>query len=533
MLDVKLVFDPPEGIFTPALATWVFQPQAPTPAAPEDALANTIEDLDRWADESPAVPPLEPRLEYALAAFDAKVGGQLSTLAAAGELTGKPGETVLLHHPHDFKALRLLLLGAGKPQKFTLDSIRSLAGAAARDLKARGLTEFAFFLRSLPRGVTAADAAQAVVEGVLLANFEPATYQTEKKNNKTIARLQLAGLSAEQKPALEAAVQRGLTIGEAQNFARELVNEPSNRLTPRMFADRASQMAQDAGLRVDVLDENKMRELKMGALLSVAQGSDEPPRLLVLTYEPKGWKGGPILGYVGKGITFDSGGISIKPGEGMEKMKYDMAGAAAMVGAMRAIAQLKPKNKVIAVMPLSENLPSGKAQKPGDIQIAMTGKSIEVINTDAEGRLVLADGVAYARQLGATHLIDAATLTGAIHVALGGVYAGAFTNNQKFFDAFQASGRAAGEKFWPMPLDDDYADNIKSDIADIRNTGKGRGGGAINGALFIQEFVGSTPWIHLDIAGTAWLEESKPGLAKGPTGVAVRTLVHLAEKFDG
>ncbi|HEX9763970.1 MAG TPA: M17 family metallopeptidase, partial [Candidatus Acidoferrales bacterium] len=318
-----------------------------------------------------------------------------------------------------------------------------------------------------------------------------------------------------------------------------------------MFADRAGKMARDAGLRVDVLDENKMRELKMGALLSVAQGSDEPPRLLVLTYEPKGWpasakaslgsardksageKSGPVLGYVGKGITFDSGGISIKPGEGMEKMKYDMAGAAAMVGAMRAIAQLKPKNKVIAVMPLSENLPSGKAQKPGDIQIAMTGKSIEVINTDAEGRLVLADAVAYARQLGATHLIDAATLTGAIHVALGGVYAGAFTNNPKFFDAFQASARAAGEKFWAMPLDEEYQDNIKSDIADIRNTGKGRGGGAINGALFIQEFVGSTPWIHLDIAGTAWLEEAKPGLAKGPTGIAVRTLVHLAEKFGG
>jgi len=533
MLDVKLVYEPPEGISTPALATWVFQPQAPTPAAPEDALASTIEDLDRWADESPSVPPVEPRLEYALAAFDAKVGGQLSTLAAAGELTGKPGEAVLLHHPHDFKALRLLLLGAGKPQKFILDSIRQLAGGAARFLKARGVTEFAFFIRSLPRGVTAADAVQAAVEGVLLANFEPATYQTEKKNNKLIATLRLAGLAQEDRSALEAGVERGRVIGESQNFARELVNEPSNRLTPRMFADRVAAMAREAGLQVDVLDETKMRELKMGALLSVAQGSEEPPRLLVLTYEPKGWKAGaPVLGYVGKGITFDSGGISIKPGEGMEKMKYDMAGAATMVGAMRAIARLEPKNKVIAVMPLSENLPSGKAQKPGDVQIAMTGKSIEVINTDAEGRLVLADAVAYARKLGATHLIDAATLTGAIHIALGGVYAGAFTNNQKFFDAFQTSARAAGEKFWPMPLDDDYADNIKSDIADIRNTGKGRGGGAINGALFIQEFVGSTPWIHLDIAGTAWLEEPKPGLAKGPTGIGVRTLAHFAENFS-
>jgi leucyl aminopeptidase len=535
MLDVKLVFEPPEGISTAALVTWVFQPQAPVPAAPEDQLASTIEDLDRWADESPAVPPLEPRLEYALAAFDAKVGGQLSTLAAAGELTGKAGEAVLLHHPPGFAAQRLLLLGAGKPQKFTLDGIRQLAGAAARFLKARGMTEFAFFFRSLPRGVSAAEGVQAAVEGVLLANFEPATYQTEKKNNKTIATLHLAGLPEDPKgrEALRAGVERGLVIGGAQNFTRELVNEPSNRLTPRLFAERVAAMAREAGLRVDILDENKMRGLKMGALLSVAQGSEEPPRLVVLTYEPQGWKSGPVLGYVGKGITFDSGGISIKPGEGMEKMKYDMAGAAAMAGAMHAIARLKPKNKVIAVMPLSENLPSGKAQKPGDIQIAMTGKSIEVINTDAEGRLVLADAVAYARQLGATHLIDAATLTGAIHIALGGVYAGAFTNNQKFFDAFQASARAAGEKFWPMPLDEEYADNIKSDIADIRNTGKGRGGGAINGALFIQEFVGSTPWIHLDIAGTAWLEEAKPGLAKGPTGLPVRTLVHFAEKFVG
>ncbi len=534
MLDVKLVFDPPEGLTTAALVTWVFQTQAPAPPAPEDALANTIEDLDRWADESPSVPPVEPRLEYALAAFDATVGGQLSTLAAAGELTGKAGEAVLLHHPPGFKALRLLMLGAGKPQKFTLDSIRSLAGSAARFLKARGLTEFAFFIRSLPRSTSSAEAVQAAVEGLLLANFEPATYQTEKKNNKTIATLRLAGLPAEQKTALEAGVERGRVIGESQNFTRELVNEPSNRLTPRMFADRVAAMARESGLRIDILDEKGMRELKMGALLSVAQGSEEPPRLVVLTYEPKGWtKGSPVLGYVGKGITFDSGGISIKPGEGMEKMKYDMAGAAAMAGAMRAIARLKPKNKVIAVMPLSENLPSGKAQKPGDIQIAMTGKSIEVINTDAEGRLVLADAVAYARQLGATHLIDAATLTGAIHVALGGVYAGAFTNNQKFFDAFQASARAAGEKFWPMPLDEEYADNIKSDIADIRNTGKGRGGGAINGALFIQEFVGSAPWIHLDIAGTAWLEEPKPGLAKGPTGLPVRTLVHFAENFSG
>ncbi len=528
MLDVKLVFDSPEAISTEALVTWAFQPPVPEPAP----LPNLLEDLDRWADESPAVAPVEPRLEYALAAFDQLVGGQLSTLAASGELSGKPGETVLLHQPHGFRALRLLLLGAGKMGKFRLDTVRTLAGAAARALKARGLTEFAFFIRSLPEGVSAAEAAQAAVEGVALANFDPARYQTDKKSNKTIAGLQLAGLPAEKKAELETTVRRGQIIGEAQNFARELINEPSNRLTPSIFAERAATMAREFGLQADILDEARARQLKMGAFLSVAQGSEEPPRMVVLTYSPPGWqKGQSILALVGKGITFDSGGISIKPGEGMEKMKYDMAGAATMLGAMRAIAQLKPKTKVIAVMPLTENLPSGKAQKPGDIQVAMSGKTIEVINTDAEGRLVLADAVYYARELGATHIIDAATLTGAIHVALGGVYAGAFTNDQKFLDAFLVSARATGEKFWPMPLDDDYADNIKSDIADIRNTGKGRGGGAINGALFVQEFVDSTPWIHLDIAGTAWLEEAKPGLAKGPTGIALRTLVHLAEHF--
>jgi leucyl aminopeptidase len=239
------------------------------------------------------------------------------------------------------------------------------------------------------------------------------------------------------------------------------------------------------------------------------------------------------MGLVGKGITFDSGGISIKPGEGMEKMKYDMAGGATIAATMRALAELKPKIKVIAVIPLSENLPSGRAQKPGDVQVAMSGKSIEVVNTDAEGRLVLADALYYARQLGATHLIDAATLTGAVVVALGHVNAGAFSNNQRFLEAFLASSRVAGEKFWPLPLDEEYRDNITSTIADIQNVGKGRGGGAINAAMFLKEFVGEIPWVHLDIAGTAWLEEGKPWMPKGPTGIGVRTLVHLVEHFPG
>lgn len=506
MLDAKLVLDSPAAVDTPALATWICS--------------------------SGAKPP-SPQLVDVLAELDPLTNGLLKQLADAGELTGKAGESLLLHNPAGLKARRLLLLGAGKAEKFSDADVRKMAGWAARFLKERGITEFTFLVRPQMQAGSSADQVQAAVEGAVLANFEPGAYQTERANRKQVKSLQVAGPARAEEVACQKALQRGLALGSAQNLARELVNEPSNRLTPRGFAERAAASAREAGLGVEVLDENRIRELKMGAFLSVAQGSEEPPRLLVLTYAPSAWRPGrPVLGLVGKGVTFDSGGISLKPGEGMEKMKYDMAGGAAVVGAMRAIADLKPAAKVIAVVPLTENLPSGRAQKPGDVQIAMSGKSIEVVNTDAEGRLILADALHYARQLGATHLIDAATLTGAILVALGHVNVGAFTNNQKFLEGFLASGKAAGEKYWPMPLDDEYSDNIKSAVADIQNVGKGRGAGATNGALFLQEFVGDTPWIHLDIAGTAWLEEGKPWMAKGPTGIGVRTLTHFAENFS-
>lgn len=507
MLDAKLVLDSPAAIDTPALATWVCS--------------------------SGAKPP-SPQLDDALAELDRLTGGLLEQLADAGELTGKAGESVLLHNPAGLKARRLLLLGAGKAEKFSGADVRKMAGWAARFLKERGTSEFTFLVRPQIQAASGADQVQVAVEGAVLANFEPGAYQSEHANRKQIQLLQVAGPDRAEEASCQKALQRGLALGSAQNLTREFVNEPSNRLTPRGFAERAAALAREAGLAVEVLDEHRIRELKMGAFLSVAQGSEEPPRLLVLTYASSAWRPGqPVLGLVGKGVTFDSGGISLKPGEGMEKMKYDMAGGAAVVGAMRAIADLKPAAKVIAVVPLTENLPSGRAQKPGDVQIAMSGKSIEVVNTDAEGRLVLADALHYARQLGATHLIDAATLTGAILVALGHVNVGAFTNNEKFLQAFLASGKAAGEKYWPMPLDDEYSDNIKSAVADIQNVGKGRGAGATNGALFLREFVGDSPWIHLDIAGTAWLEEGKPWMAKGPTGIGVRTLAHFAENFSG
>src|SRR6266700_1798169 len=269
----------------------------------------------------------------------------------------------------------------------------------------------------------------------------------------------------------------------------------------------------------------------VGAFWSVSQGSEEPPALIVMRYEPAGVKDGPVLGLVGKGITFDTGGISIKPSDNMEKMKYDMAGSAAMAGAMRAIALLKPQVRVIGIICASENMPDGKAQKPGDVQTAMSGKTIEIINTDAEGRLVLADGLAYARQLGATHLIDAATLTGACVVALGMVNAGVFSNDEDTFSKFNAALETSGEKFWRLPLGDEYAEMIKSDIGDIKNTG-GRYGGAITAADFLKVFAEDTPWIHLDIAAMAWIEENRPYIAKGPSGVAVRSILEWVRSYS-
>jgi leucyl aminopeptidase len=290
-------------------------------------------------------------------------------------------------------------------------------------------------------------------------------------------------------------------------------------------------MAQEVGLAWEVHSTEKLHELKMGAFWSVSQGSAEPPALIVLRYEPEGVTDGPVLGLVGKGITFDTGGISIKPADNMEKMKYDMAGGAAMIGVMRAIALLKPRMRVISVVLAAENMPSGTAQKPGDVQTAMSGKTIEIINTDAEGRLVLADGLTYARQLGATHLIDAATLTGAISVALGKITAGAFSNDDAAYSKFESALAVSGEKFWRLPLGDAYADLIKSDIGDIKNTG-GRWGGAIIAAEFLHVFAEDTPWIHLDIAGTAWAEDSRTFIAKGPSGIGVRSILEWVRSYE-
>src|SRR5437588_2695284 len=301
-------------------------------------------------------------------------------------------------------------------------------------------------------------------------------------------------------------------------------------MTPTIMADSAKKVAKEFGLSIDVSGHNKMEKCVMCSLLGVSRGSDEPPKLINMKYQPSRFRGhkDELLALVGKGITFDSGGISLKPGENMELMKYDMTGAATVIGTMRAIAQLKPAIPVLGIAPCSENLPSGKATKPGDVLRAMTGKTIEVINTDAEGRLVLADAIAYAKKLGATRIIDMATLTGAVSIALGDVNTGILGTDQSLIDGVIEAGKSVGEKFWQLPLDKEYSNQIKSDIADIKNTG-GKKAGAITAAAFLKEFVDDTPWAHLDIAGTAWGDPATPFRAKGPTGIAVRTLIEFIE----
>jgi leucyl aminopeptidase len=460
-----------------------------------------------------------------LAEIDTATGGLLKKIAKSGELTGKTLEFTLIHAPAGLKAARLLLVGAGKKDKFDSALLRKAAAAALRYLKSRSVKQIVFFLA--PADATA-DSAQAIAEGIVTANFETDKYKTDKKNEKNIDAVVIAGFNDSNRSAGDSGLAKGRIIGESQNFTRDLVNEPSNKLTPRILAEKAEAMAKEAGLAVDILDEKRIADMKMGALLSVAQGGPEPPRMIVVTYTPANLKpGAPVIGLVGKAVTFDTGGISIKPADGMEKMKYDMAGGATMLGVMRALAALKPSVKVICVVPSTENMPGGTAQKPGDIQTAMSGKTIEVLNTDAEGRLILADAVHYAKQLGATHLVDAATLTGAIVVALANVNVGVFSNDQPWTDKLLASAKAAGEKMWQLPMDDEYREFIKGSFADIQNIGSGKGGGSITGAWFIREFAGDTPWIHLDIAGTAWNDDAKPWLAKGPTGVSLRTLIHL------
>jgi leucyl aminopeptidase len=457
--------------------------------------------------------------------------GWLAELRASGEFTGKLYETAILHRPEGVSAKRLVVIGGGKRDKFSTVEARRVGGTLVRALKGKGVRSIALLITSEP----AVEYVAAAIEGALLGDWEPNKYKTDpKKTEKQVDSFTVA-VPAGDASTLTAAAERGRIIAESQNLTRTLVNEPANKLTPEALAEAAHQMAAELGLEYEALDQEAMAKLGMGALLGVAQGSSNPPFLFVMKYRPSMPVGGPAggdhLALVGKGVTFDTGGISIKPSDGMEKMKYDMAGAAAVIGAMRAIAQLKPPIPVTGYVPTVENMVNGNAQRPGDIVTALSGKTIEVLNTDAEGRLILADAITYAHRNGATHIVDAATLTGAIGVALGHHNAGAFTNNEVFLQRLLAAAREAGEKIWQLPMDEDYKDYLKSAIADLPNIG-GRYGGSITAAWFLREFADPTPWIHLDIAATAWVDDPKPWMSKGPSGVAVRSFVQLASDWN-
>jgi len=453
-------------------------------------------------------------------------GGELGKAMASREFCGRLYETFL--HPiinRTYHASRLLAVGLGPRADFTVDRGRraaTVAGLLARQKKIGRIT------LAPDATLVSPDMLQALAEGITLAEFDAGQYKTGDPPPSPLSSIAIAvsgGASAQR------AVSKGRLLGECTNITRALANEPSNRLTPPIFADRAASICREAGLRVEVLDETQLAELGMGMLLGVGQGSQEPPRLVAVTYEPVEAPARPVLGLVGKGITFDTGGISIKPAEGMERMKDDMAGGAAVVGAMRAIALLKAPIKVVGVIPIAENMPSGRAIRPGDVLTSASGKTVEVINTDAEGRLILGDALWYAQRLGATHLVDIATLTGAISIALGRVTSGLFGTPAGWVEFVRATAERCGDRCWPMPLYEEYRDLLKSDIADMVNTG-GRYGGAITAALFLKEFTGGLPWAHVDIAGTAWVEDVRPYIPKGAAGVGVRTLAELALNPD-
>ena len=461
--------------------------------------------------------------------LDELSGGLVRSALDAEEFSGKEGEVAYFHlvGNNKLKAKRLLLVGVGDASDYKGAQVSQMAGTAVRSLRSKNAKTIAVVPRA--SGDATQTAANAV-EGAFIALFDPDKYRTVEKEDKTVDRLVVAIEGADES-SLEQGMKVGQIVGESVNFTRDLANEPGAYMTPTDMAERAREIANEFGLSVDVLDEARMEQEGMGSLLSVSRGSEQPAKLIILKYTPANapTDSKELLAFVGKGVTFDSGGISLKPGENMELMKYDMTGGATVMGAMRAIAQLKPPIPILGVAPCTENLPSGKATKPGDVVKAMTGKTIEVINTDAEGRLILADAIAYAKKLGATKVIDMATLTGAVSIALGDVNAAVLGTDQELIDEIITAGREVGEKFWQLPLDKEYSKQIKSDIADIKNVG-GRKAGTITAAAFLKEFADGISWAHLDIAGTAWGDEAKPYRSKGPTGIAVRTLLRIVDR---
>jgi leucyl aminopeptidase len=470
----------------------------------------------------------ESPLEGVAKEIDAALDGVLAEALASGEVRGKLGDYILVYaHGRPFR--RVLAVSLGEAASFAPNLLARYAGTAVRYLGRRNVEKMAIALPPQAAGQEAA-CASFIAEGSITGGFDTTLYQERPERPLAVAEVAVvsAGFDA---ASIDRGIARGTAVGEAVNLARRLAVTPANDMTPTRLAEEAEKVARAAGLEIDVLDEARARREGMGSFLSVAQGSAQPPKFIVLRYN-----GDPaskeLLALVGKGITFDTGGISIKPAERMEEMKYDMSGGAGVIAAMSALGTLKPKLNVVGIVPATENMPGGKATKPGDIVKAMNGKTIEVINTDAEGRLILADALGYANKLGATRIVDAATLTGAVVISLGHASSAAVTNDERFGAEFLAAAKPTGERYWQMPYYEDYTLAMKSDIADLKNTG-GRPAGTLTAAAFLREFVDDTPWVHLDIAGTAYLDTEFPWQAKGPTGVPVRAFVALVESLAG
>jgi leucyl aminopeptidase len=467
------------------------------------------------------VPIAEGQAEVVVAEHDATVGHALARALASGEFQPKAYETFTTPIvASGWVAQRMLFIGAGPRGDAGAERLRRMAATAVTVARQQKLSRLAW-LDSEPGMLDAGTRVDMLSEGLTTGNFDAAIHKSRPDPRFFISEAAIVTGAP-----LAQAASAGRLIGDAVNAARVLINEPGNYLAPAAFADRAAALAAVDGVSVEVLDVRRLQELGMGLLLGVGRGSAEPPRMLVARYEPADAPRDVVLGLVGKGVTFDTGGISIKPADGMERMKDDMAGGATVVAALRTLALLRVPLRAMAIVPVAENMLGGRALKPGDILTSASGLTVEVNNTDAEGRLILGDALWHARQLGATHLVDVATLTGACIVALGKITTGLFGTPQPWVDAIRLAAARGGEKVWQMPLFDEYKDALKSDMADMINS-PGRAGGAVTAALFLKEFAGSVPWAHLDIAGPAWADEAKPWMARGATGAMIRTLVEL------
>jgi leucyl aminopeptidase len=458
---------------------------------------------------------------------DKLLGSLIQTIYSDREFKGELGELLTLHPMGKLAAKRVVIAGLGPQEKMHPHVIRRASATAARHLQQTGARNIVLALDSEELGIDLEEVVRAEVEGAVLGlyTFKKYKQSSANGNGQGISKINLLASNAND-AIINQAIKHGIALAEATNFARDLVNEPPNVLTPSELANRANLMAKQFGLECEILDRPEMEELGMGGLLGVAQGSAQPPKFIILRYRGTSQSGGKGIALIGKGITFDTGGISLKQAERMHEMKADMAGAAAVIGAMYAIAALKPAINVTALVPATENMPSGTAYRPGDILRIMNGKTIEIVNTDAEGRLALADALSYAVKDGLSPIIDVATLTGAITIALGSVMSGMFCNDQALSNQIIAAGEVVGEKFWPMPLDEEYEEDIQSDIADILQTG-GRAASSAKAAKILEHFVGDAPWAHLDIAGTDFINTNKPYQESGATGVAVRTLAEF------